>query len=117
MNKEVRRLLQVAVVCSSLTLAGCTNSSTSSAPDADPHPPQTLRGAMDLYYEVQTSTTSTRGTGDTPIKVSAIHFYDTYIVVEESGSGGLVLPVAKIKELRWSGGPRSGPATEAASGE
>jgi len=117
MNKEVRRLLQVAVVYSSLTLAGCTDSSTSSAPDPDPSPPQTLRGAMDLYYELQTSATSTRGTGDTPMKVSAIHFYETYIVVEEPVSGGLVLPIAKIKEFRWSGGPRNGPATEGTSSE
>jgi hypothetical protein len=72
---------------------------------------------MDLYYELQTTPTSTRGTGDTPMKVSAIHFYETYIVVEEPVSGGHVFPIAKIKEFRWRGGPRSGPATEAASSE
>lgn len=117
MKKEVRRLFPIAFICSSLALAGCNKCTTSSTPDADPHPPKTLRGAMDLYYEIQTSPTSTRGTGDAPIKVSAIHFYETYIVVEESGSGGLVLPIAKIKELRWHGGPRSGSASEAASSE
>ena len=34
-------------------------------------------------------------------RVSAIHFYDQYIVIEKEGHGGQVIPVRQIKHFRW----------------
>ena len=113
MKRQAQKLLKIIVSGSFLAFAGCSERSSapeSSAPDTDP--PQTLRGQFDLYYTLQISPTSTAGTGATPEKVSAIHFYDTYIVVEGSDSYGRVFPIDKIKDFRWSG-----PAAEAVSKE
>jgi len=75
-----------------LALVGC--------PDTDP--PQTIRGPLDLTYTVETSPSRTSGTGRKPVKVNAIHFYESYIVFERTTSGGEVLPVEKIRHLSWS---------------
>jgi hypothetical protein len=115
MKRQAQKLLEIVLVGSLLAFAGCSERKTSSAPDTAP--PQTLRGQFDLYYTLQTSPTSTGGTGSTPEKVSALHFYDTYIVVEGSVSGGRVFPIDKIIHFNWSSGPRSGPAAEAVSEE
>ncbi|AQT67830.1 hypothetical protein STSP2_00981 [Anaerohalosphaera lusitana] len=88
----------LAVICLALTLAGCDN-------DTDirhsKRAPSTITGSFDVYYSIQTSETSTMGTGDTPSKATAIHFYDEYIVVEESKSSE-ILPINKIISFRWT---------------
>lgn len=76
----------------SLALVGC--------PDTDP--PQTIRGPLDLTYTVEGRPPTTWETSPTPVKVNAIHFYESYIVIETTTSGGEVLPVDKIKLLSWS---------------
>ncbi|MGI9240987.1 MAG: hypothetical protein ACR2RV_09300 [Verrucomicrobiales bacterium] len=100
MDKPLRTLFPVAVVGWSLAFSGCSDSTGSNVPDSDlPH--QTLRGAFDLFYTLQTSPSTTEGTGSEPEKVSAIHFHETYIVVEDSNSGGRVFPIDKIKSFTW----------------
>ena len=47
------------------------------------------------------------------MKASAIHFFDTYIVVEAPESGGHIFPSDKIIDFDWRGGGRMEPAKEA----
>ena len=100
MKKQLTSLFAVGTVCSLIALTACTEEPVTSGPPVDPSPPKTLRGSFDVFYELQTSPTSTAGTGDNPMKVSAIHFHGNYIVLEEE-AGGRVLPVDKIKEFWW----------------
>ena len=100
----MRRLLGVGILGSLLVLAGCLQQSKSTTVDSEAsraEVPRTLRGSFDLYYTLQTGPTSTSGTGSAPEKISAIHFYETYIVVEGVDSGGRVLPIEKLSYFRW----------------
>ena len=113
MKKPIRQLFKVCVVSSLLLVAGCSEENTSSTPETGTEqtdPPKTLLGPLDVYYTLQTSPSSTAGTGRTPMKASAVHFFDTYIVVEEPESGGRVFPSDKIIDFSWSGGERMEPA-------
>ena len=92
MKIQISRLIQVSIVGASLALAGC----------ADSNSPQTVQGPLELRYTIQTSPSTTGGTGSKPVKVKAIHFYESYIVVEINESDGKIFPVDKIREFNWS---------------
>lgn len=112
-----------------IVLAGCSEEETGSAPETDTEqtetetpdladseeadPSKTVLGPLDVYYTVQTGSSSTAGTGRTPMKASAIHFFDTYIVVEGPESGGQVFPSDKIIYFDWRGGGRMEPVKKA----
>ena len=76
------------------------------------NPSQTVSGPLEVFYTVQTSPSSTAGTGSKPMKASAIHFFDTYIVVEVPKSGGRLFPSDKIIDFKWRGGGRMEPTKE-----
>ena len=109
MKERIKKLFEISVVISLLAFAGCSDGKISSAPDTDPEqtapeatdPPKTLLGPFDVYYTLQTSPSTTSGTGSDPEKVSAIHFHETYIVIESSESGGRILPLDQIKSFWW----------------
>ena len=108
MRKTIKKLLDIACFSFVLVLAGCLEEETL-RPESDPEqadPSKTVRGPLDVYFTLQTSSSSTAGTGRTPMKASAIHFFDTYIVVEVPDSGGRVFPSDKIIDFSWSGGGR-----------
>jgi len=92
MKRQVNRLIQASVVSASLALAGCSDTDS----------PQTVRGPLDLRYNLQMSPSQTGGTGSKPEKVKAIHFYESYIIVETTESDGKVIPVDKIISFTWS---------------
>ena len=125
MKKITEKLFEIGVVCFLLVLSGCSDEEVASVPESDPKqkdteqkdPLKTLLGPLDVYYTLQTSASSTAGTGRTPMKASAIHFFDTYVVVEEPESGGRVFPSDKIIDLSWSGGGRLEPAGGTEGGE
>lgn len=96
MRKPLHKLFQLAIVTSSLLLVSCSD-----RPRPQTGPPQTIPGPLDLYYTLQTSPSTTAGTGTKPEKASAIHFHDTYIVVEDTESGGRILPIDKLKHFTW----------------
>ncbi|MBK1827931.1 hypothetical protein [Haloferula rosea] len=100
MKKQLTTIFAVGTVCSLIALTACTEKHVPSGSPVAPSPPESLRGSFDVFYELQTSPTSTAGTGEKPKKVSAIHFHENYIVLEEA-TGGRVLPVDKIKEFWW----------------
>ena len=102
MKENVATLCSVAAATLSLALTGCSNSTASSANIDHSPAPRTVRGSFDLYYTLQTSPSSTGGTGNQPEKISAIHFYETYIVVERTKFGNRLLPIDKIIDLRWN---------------
>jgi len=91
MKTHIKRLIQASLLTASLLLVGCKES------DA----PQTIHGPLDLWYKVETSPSTTVGSGTNPVKVKALHFYDNYIVFETTESG-MILPVDKIRSLHWS---------------
>ena len=84
-------------ICVAIILAGCDDEREPSHST----PPSTIRGSLNVYYSVQTSETEGYGTGNTPDKATAIHFYDEYIVVETAKGSGRIIPVRQIKNFRW----------------
>ncbi|MHC4327622.1 MAG: hypothetical protein ACYSWW_05810 [Planctomycetota bacterium] len=92
----------VAAICVAFTLTGC-NAEDEIRPshNVEPKAPSTVRGSFDIYYSIQTSETTGEGTGNTPEKATAIHFYDEYIVVEYSTSSR-IFPIRKINSFRWT---------------
>jgi|GEM_PF-1470707 len=121
-------LFKIGFISSLIVLAGCSEEDAGSPPKTDTEqtepenadleeadseeadPAKTVLGPLDVYYTLQTSPSSTAGTGRTPMKASAIHFFDTYIVVETPESGGHVFPSDKIIDFDWRGGGRIEPA-------
>lgn len=91
----------VVFVCFTLAFTGCSDNTAASTPVDNSLARQTLRGSFDLYYTIQTDPSTTSGTGSIPEKVSAMHFYENYIVIEGAESGGRLFPVDMIKEFRW----------------
>lgn len=101
MKRHVMILNCVVFVCFTLTFTGCSDSKAASTPADNSLARRTLRGSFDLYYTIQTDPSTTAGTGSIPEKVSAMHFYENYIVIEDTESGGRLFPVDMIKEFRW----------------
>ncbi len=99
MKKDDIELFQILGVCIAFSLAGCTDHGTPSTSDSGP--PRTLRGSFDVYYRVQTTSSEGEGSGNTPTKVKAIHFYEACIVIEYPESGGRVFPIDKIRSFSW----------------
>ena len=99
MRKIYNKLPQIVGICILTATAGCKDNATSRV--SEDEPPRTLRGSFDVYYSVQTSATEGEGTGTTPKKVQAIHFYEEYIVIEYPDSGGRVFPLDKIRHFSW----------------
>ncbi len=131
MKIPISKFFKIGFMTSLIVLAGCSEEKTGSAPETDTEqtetetetpdladseaadPSKTVLGPLDVYYTVQTGSSSTAGTGRTPMKASAIHFFDTYIVVERPESGGQVFPSDKIINFDWRGGGRMEPAKKA----
>ena len=87
----------VAVVCLVAILRGCSDKRPE--PASVPAPPASLTGSFEVYYDLQIS--ETRGLNTGPQKVKAMHFYDKYIIIENEGRGGRVIPLSQIKHFRW----------------
>ena len=122
MKNPATNFLKIGFISSLIVLAGCSEEDAGSPPKTDTEqtepenavleevdPSKTVPGPLDVYYTLQTSPSSTAGTGRTPMKASAIHFFDTYIVVETPESGGHVFPSDKIIDFDWRGGGRIEP--------
>ncbi|MDB4705894.1 hypothetical protein OAG10_05505 [Verrucomicrobia bacterium] len=101
MKRHVMILNCVVFVCFTIAFSGCSNNTAASTPADNSLAHRTLRGSFDLYYTIQTDPSTTAGTGSIPEKVSAMHFYENYIVIEDTESGGRLFPVDMIKEFRW----------------
>jgi hypothetical protein len=107
MRKIYNKLPQIVGICILTATAGCKDNATLSVSEdatsrvSEDAPPRTLRGSFDVYYNVQTSATGSEGTGTTPQKVQAIHFYEEYIAIEYPDSGGRVFPLDKIRRFSW----------------
>jgi hypothetical protein len=127
----ISKFFKIGFISSLLVLAGCSEEKAGRPPETgtkqieaetadleetdseETDPSKTVLGPLDVYYTVQTGPSSTAGTGRIPMKASAIHFFDTYIVVEAPESGGRVFPSNKIIDFDWRGGGRIEPAKEA----
>ena len=101
MKTHVMILNCVVFACFTLAFTGCSNNTAASTPADNSLAHRTLKGSFDLYYTIQTDPSTTAGTGSIPEKVSAMHFYENYIVIEGAESGGRLFPVDMIKEFRW----------------
>lgn len=130
MKNPITNLFKICFMSSLIVLAGCSEEDAGSPSKTDTEqtepenadleeadlkeadPSKTVLGPLDVYYTLQTSPSSTAGTGRTPMKASAIHFFDTYLVVETPESGGYVFPSDKIIDFDWRGGGRMEPAKE-----
>ena len=97
-HRNAKLVTILFAICVAFTLTGCDD-------EREPFhstPPSTITGSFNIYYSVQTSETEGEGTGNTPYKATAIHFYDEYIVVETAGSSGRIFPIRKIKSFSWN---------------
>ena len=127
MKITISKFFKIGFMSSLIVLAGCSEEKAGSLPETDTEqtepetpdlgeadseetdPSKTVLGPLEVYYTVQTGPSSTAGTGRTPMKASAIHFFDTYIIVETPESGGHVFPSDKIIDFDWRGGGRIEP--------
>ena len=89
----------LAAIFAAVTLTGCDADDERKLPQNIA--PSSITGSFDIYYSIQTSETTGEGTGTTPVKATAIHFYDEYIVVVNSGSRGRIFPIRKINSFSW----------------
>ena len=89
----------LVAICLAFTLIGCD--AEDGIEPSQNTAPSSIRGSFDIYYSIQISETHGQGTGNTPEKATAIHFYDEYIVVEYSRSGR-IFPIRKINSFRWT---------------
>lgn len=130
MKITIFKFFKIGFISSLIVLSGCSEEKAGSPPETDTEqtepetadlgetdseetdPSKTVLGPLDVYYTVQTGPSSTAGTGRTPMKASAIHFFDTYIVVEAPESGGHVFPSNKIIDFDWRGGGRIEPTKD-----
>lgn len=86
--------------CVAFTLTGCDDED-----EREPSystSPSTITGSLNIYYSIQTSDAEVEDTGNTPLKATAIHFYDEYIVIETAGNSGRILPIRQIQSFRWN---------------
>ena len=89
----------LAAICLACMLTGCD--AEDEIEQSQNTAPSSIRGSFDIYYSIQTSETERDGTGSTPHKATAIHFYDEYIVVEYSRSTR-IFPIRKMHSFRWT---------------
>ena len=105
---RIRLLSAVALLIVGVGLTGCSEreevgdaradiGALTSQGSQDPAPPRTLTGSFEVYYGLHEDV----DTGNTPKKMSAIHFYDEYIVIQTEGHGGKLIPIRQIKYFRW----------------
>ena len=96
-----RMLFIIAPVVLGLCLMGCSKGKVF-VPSTDNSPPlHTLEGDFNVYYTLQTSASSTQGTGNHPLKVNTITFHRNYVVIEGDNFGGRLLTIETIREFRW----------------
>ena len=91
----------IAALVLVLCLVGCSKEKVF-VPFTDNSPSlRTLEGDFNVYYTLQTSASSTQGTGNQSLKVNTITFHKNYVVIEGDNFGGRLLPIEKIREFRW----------------
>ena len=92
-------LIWAASIWLFLNLCACTdNQSPSQSQDSAI---TKISGELKVFYDLQTSETTTVGTGPSGLEVSEIHFFDQYIVIKKDAEDGQVLPLSRIKFFRW----------------
>lgn len=107
MNRMHRRspAITFAALFATVALAGCSDeqnsSSTAPAPAGPPPRRAALVGDLAVFYDLQITQTTGTGTGNSPVKATAIHFYEEYIVIDTEG-GGRIIPIRQIKTFSWS---------------
>lgn len=58
-----------------------------------------FQGSFEAYYSFQDK--KPQGASAAGKRVSAIHFYDRYIVIEREGYGGEAIPLRQVKTFHW----------------
>lgn len=97
-HRNAKLVITLFAICLAIIFVGCDDEGEPSNGTL----PSTIRGSFNIYYSVQTSETEGYGTGNTPDKATAIHFYDEYIVIETAKGSGRIIPVRQIKNFRWN---------------
>ncbi len=98
-HRHAKFVTVLFAICVAFSLTGCDDEDEREPSHSTP--PSTITGSFNIYYSVQISETE-MGTGDTPVKATAIHFYDEYIVIETAGNSGRILPIRQIQSFRWN---------------
>ena len=89
----------ITMLCMCVGLTGCTDNPPSLQNVVST--PTIITGNLKVYYDIQSSETSSYGTGNSPAEVSEIQFFDQYIVIKTGAKNGKVLPISRIKAFRW----------------
>ena len=90
--------LTVAILI--LGLCGCHSEvRDSSSPISDSV--TSLTGDFKVFYQIQETETHGAGSGSEGLKVTSIHFHDSYIVLMNGSGRGWVLSIAKLNYLTW----------------
>lgn len=95
-------IFSIATLSFFVCVIGCSNHTMPISESENSTCSHILKGSFEVYYNLQTSASSTSGTGNQPSKVHTITFHDSYIAIEGNSFGGMILPIDKIVSFSWN---------------
>lgn len=94
-NKHLPAVLSICFLAAVMVLVGGCDG------DSEQLPSNKIKGPLKVVYEVQTSPTGTRSTGDKPHEAKEILLFEQYVIIKSKHGSAELLPVDKIKKLSW----------------
>lgn len=64
-----------------------------------------VQGPMKVHYQYRTSDTGSTGTGNTPVEVEEILFFDRYVIVKSTQGTSRLIPIEKVMHMSWGSNP------------